>query len=232
MPTTRGSPCRKALAGDDVVRNFFQGGRTVTVTTYSDASCDTPFAAGGQPNAAFEVEVEGVPPLWAAMPGMAWPELTSTGRANLLALSLAAGAEADFTASWTFPRGLLGLNGSTVCSDRARCGQDDIGRIGEGRVAAAATSATVHLRNGSTPLDANGSKMLALYGRTADGVDLQANAIILSSRHVGGPLSPRCVQMLIFWRTPSTSMSTPRPRWTTSPRSITRYWSASSAAKS
>ena len=54
----------------------------------------------------------------------------------------------------------------------------DIGRIGEGRVSAAATSATVHLRNGSTPVVANGYKMLALYGRTADGVDLQANAIV------------------------------------------------------
>ena len=33
-------------------------------------------------------------------------------------------------------------------------------------------------------------------------------------------------------RTPSAAMSFPRPRWMISPRSITRYWSASSAAKS
>jgi hypothetical protein len=164
--------------GDDVVRNFFRGGRSVTVTTYSDASCDTPFAAGGLPNASFEVEVEGVPPLWAAMQDMPWPELTPAARLNLLTFSLAANTEADFTAAWTFPRGPLGLNGSTFCTDRARCGQDDIGRIGEGRVSAAATSTTVHLRNGSTALAAGDYKMLALYGRTADGVDLQANAIV------------------------------------------------------
>ena len=164
--------------GDDVVRNFFRGGRTVTVTTYSDASCDTPFAAGGQTHTSFEVEVAGVPPVWAAMPNLPWPDLTAGARANLLSFSLAANAQADFTAAWTFPRGPLGLNGSTFCSDRAHCGEDDVGRIGGGRVAATATSATVHVQNGSTALLAGGYKMLALYGRTADGVDLQANAIV------------------------------------------------------
>ncbi|MET0350932.1 MAG: hypothetical protein ABW067_14170 [Rhizobacter sp.] len=165
-------------AGDEVVRNFFRGGRAVTVSTFSDTACSVPFAAGGQGKTAIEVEVEGVPPTWASMPGLPWPELTATARSSLLALSRGAGAEADFTVSWTFPRGPLGLNGSTFCADRARCGQDDIGRIGEGRVAAAATSAVIHLENGATPLEPNGYKMVALYGRTADGVDLQSNAIV------------------------------------------------------
>lgn len=47
---------------------------------------------------------------------------------------------------------------------------------------------------------------------------------------VGG--RPPGGQIDIFCRTPSASMSAPRPRATISPRSITRYWSASSAAKS
>ena len=42
----------------------------------------------------------------------------------------------------------------------------------------------------------------------------------------------KCDQIAISCRTPSASMSLPRPRWMISPRSITRYWSASSAAKS
>jgi len=164
--------------GDDVVRNFFRGGRAVTVATFSDTACSVPFAAGGQPKTSIEVEVEGVPPTWASMPGLPWPEFTAAARSSLLALSLGAGAEADFTASWTFPHGPLGLNGSTFCTDRARCGQDDIGRIGEGRVAAAATSAVIHLTNGSAAVEPGGYKMVALYGRTADGVDLQSNAIV------------------------------------------------------
>ena len=40
------------------------------------------------------------------------------------------------------------------------------------------------------------------------------------------------VQIATSPRTPSLSMSRPRPCWTISPRAITRYWSASSAAKS
>jgi hypothetical protein len=39
-------------------------------------------------------------------------------------------------------------------------------------------------------------------------------------------------QIAMRWRTPSAAMSAPRPRCTTAPRSITRYWSASPAAKS
>ena len=46
------------------------------------------------------------------------------------------------------------------------------------------------------------------------------------------PCRRRAVQIAILARTPSASMSAPRPRAITSPRSITRYWSASSAAKS
>lgn len=42
----------------------------------------------------------------------------------------------------------------------------------------------------------------------------------------------RAAQIDIRARTPSVSMSLPRPRITISPRSISRYWSASSAAKS
>jgi len=34
------------------------------------------------------------------------------------------------------------------------------------------------LSNRSTPVEAGGYKMLSLYGRTADGVDLQSNAIM------------------------------------------------------
>src|SRR5690606_13532072 len=44
--------------------------------------------------------------------------------------------------------------------------------------------------------------------------------------------SAKGAQMATSPRTPSASMLRPRPCWITSPRLITRYWSASSAAKS
>ena len=48
----------EGTAGDDVVRNFFRGGRTVTVSLFSDAACSTPFAVDGVSE--LEVDVEGV----------------------------------------------------------------------------------------------------------------------------------------------------------------------------
>ena len=54
------------------------------------------------------------------------------------------------------------------------------------------------------------------------------------SRAVGSvrAIKEHAAQIDIRCRTPSASMALPSPRCTISPRSITRYWSASSAAKS
>lgn len=51
-------------------------------------------------------------------------------------------------------------------------------------------------------------------------------------RHQGGLSASPSPQTASSWRTPSLSMSAPAPRWTISPRSMTRYWSASDLAKS
>jgi hypothetical protein len=67
-------------AGDNVVRNFFRGGRTVTVSLFGDEHCSVPFAVPGQSQTAFEVEVQGVPPVSAELPALPWPELSAEGR--------------------------------------------------------------------------------------------------------------------------------------------------------
>ncbi len=167
--------------GDELVRNFFRGGRNVTVSMYGDDACTTPFAIGGQTKTSFEVEVEGVPPVWAAMAELPWPELTTESRTTLLGLSLAADANAPLTVGWTFPHGPLGVNGATFCSDRALCGDSGAGRLGDKRVGGGATSVTMNLRNHGTALEANSYKMIALYGRTGDGLDLQSNAMACPS---------------------------------------------------
>ena len=163
----------EGTAGDDVVRNFFRGGRTVTVSLFSDDACSTPFAVDGVSE--IEVDVEGVPPVWAALPSLPWPELSTTSRQSLVAASLAAQATGSFTATWTFPRGPLGVNGATFCANRALCGDGQPGRIGERDLSPGATSATLALANGDTALAANDSKMLAIYGRSGDGVMMQSN---------------------------------------------------------
>jgi len=163
--------------GDAVVRNFFRGGRTVMVSLFGDDQCATPLAVSGQ--SVFEVEVQGVPPVWAAMPNLPWTDLTAAARQELLSLTLAPNEVTSYGAAWTFAHGAMALNGTTFCVDRAQCGDGGAGRISHdgARIAPGATAAAISLVNGSTSVEATSYKMLALYGRTGDGLDLQSNAI-------------------------------------------------------
>ncbi len=162
--------------GDAVVRNFFRGGRTVTVSLFSDTNCTTAFPVSGQ--SVFEVEVEGVPPTTAQLPNLPWTDLTPTARQALFDLTLAANASGTYNAAWAFGRGSMAVNGATFCTDRARCGDGDTGRISQDRrFSPSATSAAITLNNGSSGVETGSYKMLALYGRMGDGLDLQSNAI-------------------------------------------------------
>ena len=111
------------------------------------------------------------------MPSLPWTDLTVAGRQALLDLALDANAGTTLNLAWTFGHGTLGLDSGSVCSDRAQCGQGGSGRIADFRLRPGATSAAIAVSNGGTALPATSYKMLALYGRTGDGLDLQSNAI-------------------------------------------------------
>lgn len=159
--------------GDAVIRNFYRGGRSVNVALYSDAACSTPFTIGGKTS--FDVDVEGVPPVWAAMENMPWPELNADSVAAVRNLAVAAGADASLQVTWTFARGPLGVNGATVCGDRGTCGRGGVGRLGEQDLRPSARTASVSLHNSGTALGKDDAKTFALYGRNGEGVDLQSN---------------------------------------------------------
>jgi hypothetical protein len=126
----------------------------------------------------FEVDVEGVPPTTAQLPNLPWTDLTPSAKQALLGLTLAAHAEGSYAAGWSFSHGPIALNGATFCIDRAQCGEGGPGRISvERRFAPGVTSAAIALVNGSTAVEPGSYKMLALYGRTGDGLDLQSNAV-------------------------------------------------------
>ena len=160
-------------AGDTAVRNFFRGGRSVTVTLYSDGNCSTPFTVAGR--SSFEVDVEGVPPVWASLPGLPWPSLSDSSQATLRSLTVAASSSWNFNASWTVARGAIGVDGLAFCSDRALCGEGDSGRLGESGLRGAATSGSVTLRTGTQALAVGDYKMLAIYGGLGDGTGMQSN---------------------------------------------------------
>lgn len=167
--------------GDAVIRNFYRGGRTVRIDLYSDAGCATPLAIDGR--SGFDVDVDGVPPVWAAMPSLPWPELTSASVTTLRDFALGAGEQGTLSVSWTNPRGNGGFDSATVCSDRV-CGDGSAARVGERSMRPGATSVAVPVRT-TDAMPAGGFRMLSLYGRSGDGMGMQANLLSCPSTPVG-----------------------------------------------
>lgn len=166
-------------AGDAAITNFYRGGRTVKVALYSNANCTGDLLLDGRSE--FEVDMMGVPPLSDRIEGFPWPTLTAGTVNSLRSLTLATDASGTFNASWTFARGYTGLDSAAFCSDR-QCGGQSNSRIGDVDFSAAAQSVSVPLNNPGNGIAviASGFKMLALYGRTGEGMGVQNNFIYCS----------------------------------------------------
>lgn len=173
--------------GDATIRNFFHGGRRVTISLYADANCSSAFSVGGRNS--FRVPVVGTPPIWSSMETQPWPEVEAPGLSALRTLALEPGAGATLSASWHFDHGPLGLQQFYVCGSRGACGEGEAERLGETPLRPRVLSSTVSVRNaGTTPLRANAHKTLVLSGRTGDRVGLQTNY----SSCPGTPAGQRC----------------------------------------
>lgn len=160
--------------GDGVIRNFALGGRYVMVSLFADAGCTRAWRVAG--SSRFRLPVTGVPPTWSLMESQPWPEVNAAGLAALRALALDPGAAGTLRASWRYDQDLLKLNQLFVCGSRRTCGEGGVGRLGETALRPRALSATVSLFNADTlPIGADGAKTLGLYGRTPQGLGMQAN---------------------------------------------------------
>lgn len=162
-------------AGDTAVRNFYRGGREVTVSLYSDSQCITAFTAPGSSRSSFAVEVEGVPPVWAALPGLPWPNLSDSAKAALRGLVVPASSSASLAVDWGYTQGPVGVGSITYCSDRALCGSGGAGRLADANLRPSATSMALRVGTAGTAVEVGSYKMLALHGRTSDGMGLQSN---------------------------------------------------------
>lgn len=165
--------------GDAAITNFYRGGRTVKVSLYTDANCSSAMVLDGRSE--FQVDMMGVPPLSDRIQAFPWPTLTTSTVSSLRSLALATGESTTFNASWTFARGYTGLNSASFCSDRD-CGDQSASRIGDVNFSAAAQSVSIPLSNPGvgTTVTASGFKMLALYGRTGEGMGVQNNFVYCS----------------------------------------------------
>lgn len=167
--------------GDAVIRNFYRGGRTVRVDLFSDTACATPLVVDGR--SGFDVEVDGVPPVWAALPSLPWPELAPASVATLREFALGAGGQGTLSVSWSNPRGNAGFDGVSICSAR-ECGDGSPSRVGERSIRPGATTVTVPVRT-DAEMPAGGFRMVSLYGRAGDGMGMQANLLSCPSQPAG-----------------------------------------------
>jgi hypothetical protein len=182
--------------GDATIRRFHRGGRSLLVDLFSDADCATPTAHGSRSR--FDVELSGVPPVSSALAALPWPELGDGSKTALRQFSTTANAVHTLDTAWGFALGPMAVSQVAMCSDRARCGEGDVGRIGHAAVrsvaGAAARSAAVRVQS-PFALRAGDWKMIALSGRNGDGLGLESNFLSCPATPAGQPCLDGDVQV-------------------------------------
>ena len=168
----------EGTAGDDVIRNFYRGGRFVTVAVFSDTACTTPATLEGKSE--FTVDVDGVPPVWSAMASLPWGDLPDSTKTALQTLTLTSGASSTFDAAWTFAAGSTGFGEITFCVS-GECGEGGSGRLDQVQVRPGAVSAHMALNGPAHDVAAGDMKMLMLGGRDGSGMNIESGFITCTS---------------------------------------------------
>ena len=169
-------------AGDDVIRTFYHWGRTIDVSLFSNAGCSTPVAVQGK--STFAVDIDGMPPVDSAMPGLAWGSLTADTVTALESLALVDGSTGSFTGSWTFTDGVTGFEENTVCS-AGNCGEGTDVRLGQTRLHPGVLTNTTPIHAPAGGLAAGDFKMFILGGRDAAGMNIESSFFSCTSTPLG-----------------------------------------------
>ncbi len=164
-------------AGDDVIRTFYHWGRTIDVAIYSDAACSTPATVQGK--STFSVDIDGMPPVSSALSNLAWGSLTADTVSALEGLTMDAGSDASFTATWTFTDGATGFEQNMLCA-AGGCEQ----RTGDSRVRPGMLTHVTPLHT-DTAIAAGDFKMFTLGGRDATGMNIESSFFSCTSQAAG-----------------------------------------------
>jgi hypothetical protein len=164
-------------AGDDVIRTFYHWGRTIDVAIYADAACSTPATVQGK--SSFSVDIDGMPPVSSALGNLAWGTLTADTVTALEGLTMDAGSDASFTATWTFADGTTGFEQNMLCT----AGGCDP-RVGDSRVRPGLLTHVTPLHT-DTAIAAGDFKMFTLGGRDATGMNIESTFFSCTSQAAG-----------------------------------------------
>ncbi len=159
-------------AGDEVVRNFYRGGRSVTMSIYADAACATPATVDGRSD--FTIDVDGVPPVWSEMQNLAWGELSDTSTTALEALALDGGHGGALDAAWSFAGGVTGFDQATLCTSGS-CAEGSAVRLADMAIRPNARTAALTLNAPASALRAGDFKMFILGGRDGAGMNIESS---------------------------------------------------------
>jgi hypothetical protein len=169
-------------AGDDVIRNFYRGGRAVTLSLYGDAACATPAVVDG--HADFTLDVLGVPPVSSAIVALPWGDLGDATRSALASLTLAAGTATTFDIDWIVPDGGTAYDQVSFCV-AGGCGQGGVGRIADAAMSPALHTATLSLSAPAAAVGAGSFKSVQFYGRDGTGLGMSSSYMTCSDTPVG-----------------------------------------------
>ena len=168
-------------AGDDVIRTFYRAGRTIDVSIYSDAACSTPATVQGK--STFSVDIDGMPPVDSAMASLAWGSLSADTATALETLTMDAGSDASFTATWNFADGVTGFDENAFCI-AGGCGDGSPSRIGDSRLHGGARTKVTSLHT-VTAVAAGDFKVFTLGGRDASGMNIESSFFSCTSQAHG-----------------------------------------------
>ena len=177
--------------GDAVVRNFYRSGRQIKVALFGDSACSAPFMPSSGGASSFNMELAGVPPLEAALPGLPWPVLNATTGTALTVLKAPAKSKFSYSVNWSFTREALGMEAAQLCLT-ASC--ELSGRISELDVAVGARTALLPSTVIDLALLASDFKQLRLISRAADGLLIHSDFRSCSGDIAGQPCSGSAAQ--------------------------------------
>lgn len=158
-----------AALGDTLIQNFYRRGRTVKVELYANVD------ATGTPVVVYR-HISGMPPLSASLPTYAWVEMDAASKAALASFDGSAGS---FNVGWA-RNTVVGVQGLSFCLT-GYC-EGLAGRAGEADVPFGHTSRTIPLN--TRPANAAAFKLVAIYGRNSDQVNVQTNYLSCGGRPV------------------------------------------------
>ena len=163
--------------GDAMIDAFFQRGRVVKIDLYLDT-------AGTVLITTVYKRVDGVPPKWNDLGNVAWMEVDSTTKSNLMAYASSVVTSQTVNVNWT-PNKIVSPKDISMSDGSGNRAHDDFS-LADVRNHSKTFDVSTDTNNNSLTLTTNGFKLLSLYGRTREGLGVETQYVSCIAGTPGG----------------------------------------------